>query len=173
MTRGRPSVRDKVSNRAGLSDYHISAVLHMRYNLDQTPGYDIRNANRNICVLLTNDLILSPTNNIGARVGRTMAERMYLVHSDTLDKISTICSLILFVATAFVYVQCIGSTRVYVHPDQERVDLLNTMWFQMMSAYAIPSLSGLVSVIGLWKWFKRTTIPQKSIEIMRVMPQLN
>lgn len=166
---------DRIRNRAGLTDYHIATMVATKYNIDKTPGYDINNANRSIVLLLTRDMVVSRPNNIVNRIKRTLNEKMYIIHSDTLDKISTILSVVLFGLAAGMYILSIGAIRTYTHPDpdqQSKMDILNGVWFQLLSSYVIPLISGVVSAIGMWKWVKRTTIPKKSIEAMRVMPMV-
>lgn len=147
----------------------------MKQTLQNTPGYSFRNANMtlpgaalqllNVSVDIKKRKFHNP-NNIISRGVRLLKEEAYVVHSDNLDKLSTVCAIFVFLATMMLFYSSnkIKASRVYVfdNPDdakdiekQKQLDELNSGW---MANLVLP-LAYVTTGITAWRIFKRTTTP--------------
>lgn len=155
------------------------ADLEENFNsyIKQTPEYAIRNIGTNPLYLIPALFIPNSRNTILDRCKRLLAEKFYIVYSDWLDKTSVVISL-LSVATGLATVAhayLVGAQKMYVFTDprdahnaakKEELDRLNTIWSTWDVLKLV--LAGAPSIIQGWRAFKRSSVPARGDERMRV-----
>lgn len=154
----------------------------IKSEIRKTPGYSWRNANMGLpyATLQLANVSFSKNNNghyhfnnpnnIISRGIRLLEEDAYVVHSDILDKISTISAIFVFLATMMLFYMStqLKASRVYVFDNPEdasdpqkvkQLEQLNSGW---MAKYVLP-LAYVATGVTAWRIFKRTTTPDHKV----------
>lgn len=170
----------QATNPGAISDKRI--LDDIKTKIHNTPGYSWRNTNMSIpgaVVQLANVSFsknnrghyrFNNPNNIIARGLRLIEEDAYVVHSDMLDKLSTVCAIFVFLATMMLFYMStnLHASRKYVfdNPDDaqnpDKVKMLHELNSGWMASYILP-LAYVTTGITFWRIFKRTTDPINKI----------
>lgn len=108
-------------------------------------------------------------NNLWQRTKRFSNERLYVVHNDVFDKISTLAILVGAVLSIIVlyYSIPLGVEQVYQFTNPEdandpdkvsKLEALNSAWTGRTYVYSRAALIAIPGILTFWQIFKRTTI---------------
>jgi hypothetical protein len=133
------------------------------------PGKPIHYAVPKPSLFLTPFNPLDKENNLWQRAKRFNKERLYVVHNDIFDKISTIAILVGAVLSLIVlyYSIPLGVEQVYQLSNPEdakdpeklkKLETLNKAWTGRTYVYSRAALIAIPGILTFWQIFKRTTI---------------
>lgn len=156
---------------------HADLEHHFINYVRQTPEYDIRNVGMNPLLLIPALFIPNSNNTILDRWHRLRRQRFYIVSASILDKISVFVSLAI-VGTGLMIVahaSRIGAQKVYVLPAEttdpvklQQLAELNGLWATQRWEVLKLILACFPAMIMWWRAFKRTSVPAKGKNRVRI-----